>query len=721
MHQPPLPLTRDLVLVGGGHTHALVLRKWAMKPLPGVRLSLINPGPVAAYSGMLPGHVAGHYSRDDLDIDLVRLTRFAGARLIDGAADGIDRVARTVSVPGRPAVGYDVLSVDIGITSAMPAVPGFAEHAVPAKPLGPFATAWDDYLAGKGDASVALIGGGVAGAELAMAMAHALRTRGRRYRLHLIDRSRALASLGPGATRKLLSALADFGIALHEHAAIADVRRDGVALEDGTFIEAGFVTGAAGARPHHWLQQTGLELQDGFLRVDGRLRSSDPAIFAVGDCAHFTPDPRPKAGVYAVRQAPVLLANLRAALAGTGGLRRYSPQRDHLKLISMGGRNALAERFGIAVAGGAMWRWKDRIDRRFMHRFDNLPVMAPQDLPWPRAAGMRDALGPKPMCGGCGAKVGRGTLGAALGQMAPFTRDDVVALPGDDAALLRMGAFRQVLSTDHLRSLTHDPVTMTRIAAHHALGDIWAMGALPQAAVASLVLPRLSEPLTRRLLGEIMQAAQAVIRAAGAEIVGGHSSVGDELTIGFSLTGLCPRDPITLAGAHPGDRLILTKPIGSGVVMAAEMAGAARGHDVMRCLAMMTQSQQRASAILGHANAMTDVTGFGLAGHLINLCQASGVAATLRADQVKAMPGALELSRTGHRSSLHAQNRAAAPDLPDDPRTALLFDPQTSGGLLAAVAPEAAPGILQSLIDAGYDAAEIGSLDRGAPQIRLAD
>ncbi|MGB3556146.1 MAG: bifunctional NADH dehydrogenase FAD-containing subunit/selenide, water dikinase SelD, partial [Jannaschia sp.] len=132
MLRPDLPLTRDLVLIGGGHAHALVLRRWGMDPLPGARVTLINPGATAPYTGMLPGHVAGHYARAELEIDLVRLARFAGARLIDGAVTEIDAKARLLTVPGRAPVAYDVASLDIGVTSEMPALPGFAEHGTPA-------------------------------------------------------------------------------------------------------------------------------------------------------------------------------------------------------------------------------------------------------------------------------------------------------------------------------------------------------------------------------------------------------------------------------------------------------------------------------------------------------------------------------------------------------------------------------------------------------------
>uniref|UniRef100_UPI003562C21E selenide, water dikinase SelD n=1 Tax=Puniceibacterium confluentis TaxID=1958944 RepID=UPI003562C21E len=459
--------------------------------------------------------------------------------------------------------------------------------------------------------------------------------------------------------------------------------------------------------------------EDGFVCIDRHLRSSDPSVFAAGDCAHFTPAPRPKAGVFAVRQAPILYNNLRARLRETGRLHAYRPQRDYLKLISMGDRTAIAERFGLPLSGPLMWRWKDHIDQRFMRRFTDFPPMAPPALPTQRAAGMIEAMGPKPMCGGCGAKVGRATLGAVLSDLAPHSRTDVRALPGDDAALLQMGQTRQVLSTDHLRTLTGDPVTMARIAANHALGDVWAMGARPQAALVSLVLPRLSEALTERLLREIMETSQDVMRQAGAAIVGGHSSVGDELTIGFTVTGLCDRDPITLAGAQPGDALILTKPLGSGVIMAADMAGAAPGRDVVRCLEMMAQSQSAAASLLSCAHAMTDVTGFGLAGHLLGICTASNVAAQVDLSSVPLLDGALDLSRQGHHSSLYPQNRAAAPDLPDDPNTALLFDPQTAGGLLAAVPPQHVAEVLQGLTRAGYTAAAIGTLRAGVPQITL--
>jgi selenide,water dikinase len=382
-----IPFTRDLVLIGGGHTHALVLRSWGMNPLPGVRLTVINLGPTAPYSGMLPGFVAGHYTRDELDIDLVRLARFAGARIINGYASTIDTAAKTVHVDGRPPIAYDVTAVDVGITSAMPDLPGFSAHAIPAKPLGTFASRWDAFRLTAQDPQIAIIGGGVAGAELAMAMAHALK--GKNPTVKLIDRSRVLTALGYKARQMMLAALTAAEVEIIEDAEVTEIFAEGVVLSDGRTIRSDFTTGAAGAKPHDWIAETGVDLHQGFIAVDDNLQSSDPSVFAVGDCAHLSHSPRPKAGVYAVREAPVLFDNLRAVLSG-GVMRPYKPQRDYLKLVSLGHKSALAEKFGTARQGPALWKLKNYIDRKFMTQFDELKMMGAPKLPRTVALGVKD-------------------------------------------------------------------------------------------------------------------------------------------------------------------------------------------------------------------------------------------------------------------------------------------------------------------------------------------
>lgn len=718
-----LPLTRDLVLIGGGHAHALVLRDWAMAPLPGARLTVIDPQPVAPYTGMLPGHIAGHYPRAALEIDLVRLARRAGARLIIGRAEGLEPAAGYVHVAGRPPVPFDIASLDIGITSDLPAVPGFGEHALAAKPLGSYARGWQAFVAaveaGQRQARIVVIGAGVGGIELALAMDHRLRhVPGRQ--ITLIDAAQqVLPDLGAMARRHLLGLLDARRIGLRTGVRVQAVEADHVRLESGESLAADLALGAAGARPQPWLAQTGLHLSEGFITVDAHLRSvSHLQIFAAGDCAHMAQSPRPKAGVFAVRQAPVLADNLRAALSG-GRLRRYRAQRDYLKLISLGGRAALADKWGLALQGRWLWSVKDRIDARFMTMFHHLPPMPAPALPGRVATGVAEALGDKPLCGGCGAKVGPAPLRAALAALpgaagAPGDAPLLALGLGDDAAVLNIGGQRQVIATDHLRAFTEDPWLMARIAATHALGDIWAMGAAPQIALASLTLPRLSETLQTRILHEIMQGAAAIFAEAGAHIAGGHTAQGAELSIGFTVTGMAGARLLTKAGARPGEALILTKPIGSGTLLAGEMAGRADARDIAALWPWLTQPQGKAAAILApHAGAMTDVTGFGLAGHLHEILCASGVGADLALGAVPLMPGAEALAAAGVASSIAPANRAALLGriaAPDTPRAALLFDPQTAGGLLASVPQALAATLVQQLGDAGYEAAVIGSL-----------
>jgi selenide,water dikinase len=421
----------------------------------------------------------------------------------------------------------------------------------------------------------------------------------------------------------------------------------------------------------------------------------------------------------------VLFDNLRADLSG-GRPRRFRPQRDFLKLVSMGGKRAVADKGGLGLQLPGLWHWKDWIDRRFMRRFHALPAMPGPAIPRRVARDVRAELSGHPViCGGCGAKVGPGALGDTLGQVAAPRRPDVRSTPGDDAGILEIGGQTQVLTTDHLRAFTLDPWLMTRIAAIHALGDVWAMGAAPQAALISLVLPRMTDRLQRRTLREVMAAASDVMAAAGAEIIGGHTSQGAEMTVGFTVTGLAPGSPVGLDGARPGDRLILTKPLGTGVILAAEMAARADGNDVAAALAAMARSPATEAAELAGAHAMTDVTGFGLAGHLLGICRASGCGAEIDLAALPILPGAEALLREGERASLHADNAAhAVPHLdggpaPGSPRRAVLFDPQTAGGLLAAVAPEAAAAHLAALHHAGIPVAEIGTITDRPGRITL--
>lgn len=675
-----MPATKELVLVGGGHSHVQVLKSFGMKPVDGCRLTLVARDVETPYSGMLPGFIAGHYGHDACHIDVMKLAGFAGARLIHAEAVGIDRAARTVLLRDRPPIRYDVLSLDIGSTPRAHDVPGAMEYATGVKPVDRLAGRWAALVARVSASDrpldVVVVGGGAAGVELALSIDHGFS--GERFRpcVALATRGRMLA----GHTDKVRAAfqrvVRERGVTVHEDAEVVRVEPDAVVCADGRrvrFDEALWAV-QAGAAP--WLRDTGLLLDDkGFVAVDATLRSvNDSRIFAVGDVASVLPYPREKAGVFAVRQGPPLTANLRRALTGEA-LRPFKPQTNFLKLITTGDNYAVASRGRLSAEGRWVWRLKDWIDRRFMEKFQNVPAMAP---------GMAPATAGEMRCAGCGAKVPAGLLRRVLERLNPEGLDAT-----DDAAVLEPSADGRltVQTVDFFRAFTSDPYLFGRIAANHALGDIYAMGAEPQTALAIACVPPAGAGIVEDDLFQMLRGGLDVLEEAGARLAGGHSAEGPEHALGFTITGAVAANRILRkSGLRAGDGLVLTKPLGTGVLLAAAMRGEAKARWNVAALASMRQSSGDAARCLSEhgATACTDVTGFGLIGHLLEMARASRVDIRIDPGLIPALAGAEEMLAAGVRSSLHPGNAEIAGfvdgDVPD-----LLFDPQTAGGLLAGI------------------------------------
>ena len=372
---------KHIVLLGGGHAHVFVLEAFARTPEPGVQLTLVAKELAAPYSGMLPGFVAGHYTLDQCHIDLVQLTRLAGAHLIHGEATGLDRVAREVQIRGQPPLTYDMLSIDVGITPQLDGIEGATQYALAVKPVSLFAPKWQVLerraLEAAGPRTFAVVGGGAAGVELVLAAAHRLRSSGATgqrdpatFQFYLV----AGRSVLPGHNRRagLLAtrALVEAGIEVIVGDHAARITRHAVELVSGRMILADAVLVSTKAAPPQWFAQTGVTLtDDGFIATQPTLQAiGEEDIFAVGDCASIQDRPHAKSGVYAVRQGPVLAQNLRRRVRGEP-LVRFAPQLNTLALISLGGKRAIAAYGGLAAGGSGAWIWKDRIDRAFIDRF----------------------------------------------------------------------------------------------------------------------------------------------------------------------------------------------------------------------------------------------------------------------------------------------------------------------------------------------------------------
>jgi selenide, water dikinase len=739
------PILRDIVLIGGGHSHVGVLKSFGMNPILGVRLTLICTDMHTPYSGMLPGYVAGHYDYDEVHIDLSRLAAFAGARLYRDEVIGIDRSSRKVICKSRPAVPYDQLSINIGSTPQLDGVPGAAEHAVAVKPIRNFNDRWlallDRVKTHAGKTTIAVVGAGAGGVELLLAMQFRLRNElallGRNpdeLTFHLLTSSDTiLPTHNAGVRSRFDAVLAQRGVQVHRNAEVTQVKSGVLTTSNGQELQADeiiWVTRAGGAA---WLKNTGLQLDtEGFIAVKDTLQTiNDPLIYAAGDIASMVNFKLEKAGVFAVRQGKPLTENLRRAVGGTA-LEAYRPQTSWLALISTGDKYAVASRGWLGFAGAWVWQWKDWIDQRFMRKFSEFPEMSANAAPSNNAQNSISAVKLNSeeslqaisaiamRCGGCGAKVGATILQNALSNLHPVQRDDVLIglKDPDDAAVVRVPpGMAMVHSVDFFRAFIDDPYIFGKVAANHALGDIWAMGGQAQSATAVCTVPPGMDAKVEDVLFQMMTGALEVLNEADCSLVGGHTGEGKELALGFAINGLIEDKPEAIlpnilrkSGMKPGDVLILTKPIGTGTLFAAHARLAAKGRWIDAALQSMVISNRIGAQILREhgGTACTDLTGFGLLGHLVEMTRPSEVDAEIHLSALPLLDGAQECVEAGITSSLQSANvrlrRALRnqEEFVNHPRYPLIFDPQTAGGLLASVPADRVDACIAALKAQGY-------------------
>ena len=747
----------ELVLVGGGHAHVQVLRRWMMAPLPDVHLTVVVDRHESVYSGMVPGLVAGEYTPADLTIDVLPLARRAGARCIHAAVTRVDPVNRRLDLAGRPSIAYDVASLDVGSTIRGGDSKGLSESGLATRPIARFVLeveAWMEARAASAPASparVVIVGAGTAGVELAFCVEARLGALGCPAELTVVDSSREILSgghraLAPGVEREMTRR----GITLRRDTRVVEARASEILIVDGISdpqtLPCDLALWATGPVAHEFLAASTLPCnEEGFVRVRSTFQVEGfDELFAVGDCAHLVEYPWvPRAGVYAVRSGPFLDGNLRALLTRKR-LRAYRPQRDFLALLNLGDGRAIGGKWGIASKGRALWRLKDWIDRRFMRNFQVLDASGePASDFASSSAEMADAgdAMEEMECGGCAAKVGPSPLAGALGRLTPPPADSSVLLglaAADDAAALQMPSGDVVLATvDAFRAFADDPWLVGRVAAVNAVSDLLAKGARPRHALAVVTVPRGTPGQNEEVLYQVLAGVRAALDPLGVSLVGGHSTAGPELFVGLSVTGdAAPGGRVLgLGGLEPGDLIVLTKPLGTGVLLAADARGLAASRWMEAATASMLRDNASAAALAldFQVSACTDVSGFGLAAHLHEMLVASGVGAEISLPELPLLPGALDLTMRGLRSSFFEQNagqrsaileptdlEAPAADSENlraraDAFEAMLFDPQTSGGLLMGVSARAGEGLVAALQAAGDPgAALIGRVTKPA-------
>ncbi|MDC3255938.1 selenide, water dikinase SelD [bacterium] len=671
---------------------------------------------------LIPGCYRGPYLGNILlkkmEIDLVRLCASAGVRLILDEVVGVDPLEQRLLFRNRPSLAYDALSIGVG------SVPTFgdveiSDHnpLISVKPMQIFLSRLRDRLeacGGGGNPRVAVVGGGIGSIEIALCLDQRMKTNptslglesGQQCEISLITGGdRIGAGLLESTRDKVESHFQRRGIKAIAGSRVAQITPSGLVLKNGATEEADVVIWATSAIAPPILKALSLESDErGFVLTKSTLQStSSDQIFAVGDSGTMQDQALVKAGVFAVRQGPFLWDNIRRLLENRK-LVNYVPQANFLKLINTADGSAIGEYKSRSFQGRWCWALKNRIDLKFMKMYQDYSPMEMAEV----SADPEDVM----RCLGCGGKIGSKLLGEVLKELeVPAHEDVIIGLENpDDAAVIRTHGGQVTVTTDFFASPMDDPYLVGQIALLNSASDCCVMGAQPTSALAIVQLP-LGHPRAQlQVMRELMAGSVAELKKMNATIVGGHSIEGPRLTAGFTVLGRQLTDPKTKGMLEEGDLLVSTKPLGTGVLLAALMQGLLPGKSYLPLVNTMLLSNYIAIRLIQdyQISAITDVTGFGMAGHLAEMLKASGKSATIRMDEVRLLPGCQALIDAGIESTLAPDNRLVTDKVQfiGDaalPANAALFDPQTSGGLLFGIAESRLPEVVDFLGHEGFE------------------
>ena len=700
-----------LVLIGGGHTNVLLIRKWLMYPklMPEIPISIISRDSYLVYSAMFPSVISKSISLDDSLIDIRSLAKDAKISFIKEEVIDINFKLRKISLKNRPSIYYSKLVLNYGSQTKISSEFESLVNNQIAFPVKPFFKAYEfikneDKYDSEKEQPFIIIGSGLAAIEVAFA----LRKRWGNRSLKIVCKLNKIDN-------KILNNLC----------------RSNIELVEKLPFNYGKILLCTGNISPQWVQKNILELDSkGRVITNQQLKLKKIlGVFATGDCAVIESETRPSSGIFAVKVLNILANNLQKDIRGES-LKKWFPQRLGLQIVNSYPRK-VPKAFAIYnnyVFGPSfiIWYLKNKIDKGFMKKFHSLKVNMNQKA---KENLMND-------CRGCAAKIPQSILNKSLRSA---QLDNFANSPEDSVEIYKSDQDIILQSVDGFPALISDPWLNAKITVLHACSDLWACGAKLSSLQALISLPKVDKNFQYYLFSQCLKGIKSTVEDQGGEVIGGHTfesrSIVDKpysLGIDISLTvqGILKNGakPWPKSGMQKGDILLMSRPLGIGIFFAAQMRNINlndNSDEIMRNLAKSQQPLIDQIYLLqdelgeSFINAATDITGYGFIGHLKEMIDSSNL---LRKDNglepikvlldlfaFKAYPGVLDLIKKGIKSSLFESNKEIFNQISGEnhnkkiisfsnknkfdedsfkERVSLLLDPQTCGPLLISCHPK---------------------------------
>ena len=696
-----IPITNDLVLIGGGHSHLSVLMKLSKKPLNGNRITLITNEIDTPYSGMIPGYIEGIYSWRDSHIDLYRLCLKLNVRFIHAEVERVSAYEKEIYFKDRPKIKFDVLSINTGIQSNNREIKGAAKYCLPVKPISKLTNNFLNKITNF--KSIAFIGGGAGSVELALAIKKRFLNINQDIKITIITGKRGLLSTFPQKTKLTsLKTLEKFKIDIIEYKRVLEVKPKQIILSDKSMLKIDKAILSTNSMTPKWLAKSDILLtKDNYILVNKSFQTNYKYVFASGDVIDFNNQNLKKAGVFAVRSGKPLAINIKQFILGKK-LVEYKFNKNYLALIGTSKRSAIATKYNLTFNSRFFFYLKKYIDQNFIKKFSDFKIRKKFTLEALKTDVLNIFVKHKEkitdkndimQCKGCAAKVPLNALKQALPKDIVSTSEDAVSVPGQPELYQ---------TVDMISSIITDPFLLGKIAANHSISDMVSVNSKITSAMMILQLPLSKTEINSRDLEQVLLGANEIFKTIDCPLIGGHTMIGKDKDpiIGFSILGQKQKKIKIMKNRRKiktKDLLILTEKIGSGLIFAGINNYLIDSHFQIDVIKQMIKGNLNFGKISNQLNilSMTDITGFGLANHLLNLIKRdnSKTGLTIYPNKIPLFEGVNECLNKDIKSSLFKSNYdIAQKDIiykrDKSKLDNILYDPQTVGGIAFIIPQE---------------------------------